>query len=54
MGGGGGVRTFFDAGGVGSESFSTSIGTDFNVDTFGIEAICSPLSQRVKLGGVLW
>ena len=31
-----------DAGGVGSGSFSTSLGTDFNVDAFGIEAICSP------------
>ena len=38
-----------DAGGVGSGSFFTSLGTDFNIDTFGIEAICSPSVSR---GGV--
>ena len=31
-----------DTGGVGSGSFSPSLGTDVNVDTFGGEATCSP------------
>ena len=42
------------AGGVGSGSFSTSLGTDFNVDAVGMEAIYIPLAIEVKLGVVLW
>ena len=34
-------RLGLDAGGVESGNFSTTLGTDFNVDAFGIEAICS-------------
>ena len=30
-----------DAGGVESGTFSTTLGTDFNIDAFGIEVICS-------------
>ena len=30
-----------DGGGVESGTFSTTSGTDFNVDAFGIEVICS-------------
>jgi len=37
------------AGGVGSGSFSSSLGTDFNIDALEIEAICSP---SVSTGGV--
>ena len=30
-----------DGGGAESGTFSTTLGTDFNVDAFGIEVICS-------------
>ena len=30
-----------DGGGAESGTFSTTLGTDFNVDAFGIEALCS-------------
>ena len=30
-----------DAGGVESGTFSTTLGTDFNIDALGIEVICS-------------
>ena len=41
--------------GVGSGSFSTSLGTDFNVDAFGGEVICSPLfpAGEVRCGVVV-
>ena len=44
-----------DTGGVASGSFSTFLGTDFNVDDSGGEAICSPsVPAGEVLGVVLW
>ena len=41
-----------DGGGAESGTFSTTLETDFNVDAFGIEMICSHSVSTVYLGVV--